>query len=325
VVAVADVDGGRLERVADEYGVGRRFGAHEELIADPLVDVVAVCVPAALHADITVTALEAGKHVLVEKPLSLRVEEAERVREAAAGAPGTLTIGLNLRHHRLVRRAAELVREGVLGELQAIRTVFTSSFDYRDTAPPWRLRRDTGGGAVGEMAPHHLDLWRFVTGREVEEVFASSSSGMNEDETAVVSGVLAGGVRAETLVSQRSTNVNEVEVFGERGRLRVSCYRYDGLEIQLGRGFGGDVRQRLRGVARAARELPAFARGIRGASDYLESYRAQWRHFVEAASGRREPDPGLEDGVRNVEVVCAALESLASSQVVPVARVGAVR
>jgi predicted dehydrogenase len=318
VVALADVDAARLDTLADRYGVARRYGSHEELIADADVELVAVCVPASLHADVAVPALEAGKHVFIEKPLALRHEDTERVRDAAAGSPGTVVIGLNLRRHRLVRRARDLIAAGALGELQAVRTSFTSSFDYRDVAQPWRFRRETGGGAVAEMGPHHLDLWRFLTGLEVQEVFASSRSEGMEDETAVLLGVLADGVRAETLVSQRSTNVNELEVFGERGRLRVGCYRYDGLEVQLGKGFGGDVGHRLRGLARAAVELPAFARGLRRGSDYVESYTAQWRHVVEATSGGVPADPGLEDGIKNAEVLVAALESLGSGQAVPV-------
>jgi predicted dehydrogenase len=312
VVALADVDAQRLEKLARAHAVERRYASHEDLIADDDVEAVAVCVPASLHADVAVRALEAGKHVLVEKPMTLGVEDAERIREAAASSRGVVAIGLNLRHHRLIRRARQLVLDGALGEVHAVRTVFTSSFDYRDDAQPWRFRREAGGGAVAEMGPHHLDLWRFLTGREVEQVFASSRSERDEDDTAVITGVLAGGARAETLVSQRSTNVNEVEVFGELGRLRVSCYRYDGLELQLGRGFGGDVRQRLGGLTRAAVELPAFVRALRRGNDYLETYAAEWRQFVRAAAGAAPADASLEDGLRNVEVLAAALESLES-------------
>jgi predicted dehydrogenase len=323
VVAVADVDEARAEALAARHGVDTRYAGHEELIADERVEAVAVCVPAARHADVAVPALEAGKHVLIEKPLALTLDDAERIREAAASSPGTVVVGFNLRWHRLVRRARELVLAGAVGELQAVRTVFTSSFDYREVAAPWRLRRESGGGALREMGPHHLDLWRFVTGREVEEVFASSRSGDDEDQTAIVTGVLEGGARAETLVSQRSTNANEIEVFGAAGRLRVSCYRYDGLDVQLGRGFGGDVHQRLRGLARAAVELPAFVRGARGRSDYVESYTEQWRHFVAAAAGRVAPDAGLEDGIRNVEVLAAAVESLGSGRAERIERAAA--
>jgi predicted dehydrogenase len=320
VVALADVDGARVDGLARRHGVDRRHQSHRELIEDDRVEAVVVCVPASLHADIAVAALEAGKHLLIEKPLALTLDDAERVREAAARSSGVVMLGFNMRWHRLLRRARAFVEEGGLGELQAIRTVFTSSFDYRDVAQPWRFRRETGGGALSEMGPHHLDLWRYLTRREVEEVFASSRSGDDDDETVVVTGVLDGGVRAETLLSQRSTNVNEIELFGERGRLRVSCYRYDGFELQLGSGFGGDVRQRLGGLARTAVELPAYLRGIRRGGDYVDSYTAEWRYFVEAASGRVPADPGLEDGVRNVEVLVAALESLTSSRAVPLGR-----
>jgi predicted dehydrogenase len=323
-VALADVDEARAAELARRHGVEARYGSHGELLADPRIEAVAVCVPASRHAEIAIPALEAGKHVLIEKPLALSVDDAERIRDAAAGAPGAVVLGFNLRWHRLVRRARELVLAGELGEVEAVRTVFTSSFDYRDVAAPWRLRRELGGGALREMGPHHLDIWRFLTGREVGEVFASSRSPEDADDTAVIAGVLDGGARAETLVSQRSTNVNEIDVFGERGRLRVSCYRYDGLDVQLGRGFGGDVRHRLAGLARATVELPAFVRGARGQSDYLDSYVAQWRHFVDAAAGAVAPDPGVEDGVRNVEVVAAAVESLESGRSQPVARAAAV-
>lgn len=320
VTALADVDPARADRLASEHGIARRYPSHEELIGDQSVDAVAVCVPASLHADVACAALEAGKHVLIEKPMTLTLADAVRVREAAGRSSGAVVIGLNLRRHRLVRRARELALGGVLGELQAVRTAFTSSFDYRDVAQPWRFRRESGGGALSEMGPHHLDLWRFLTGLEVAEVFASSRSDGDDDATAVVIGVLDGGVRAETLVSQRSTNVNEVEIFGERGRLRVSSYRYDGLDVQLGRGFGGDLRHRLRGLARAAVEVPAFARSVRGRSDYIDSYTEVWRHFMEAAAGRAPADPGLEDGIQNVRVLAAALESLESGRPVPVER-----
>jgi predicted dehydrogenase len=325
VVALADVDRARLEALAREFGIARGYSSHEELIADPDVEAVAVCVPADLHAEVAVAALDAGKDVLIEKPLALRLDDAERVREAAARSRGTVMIGLNLRWHRLVRTARALVEAGAVGELEAIRTVFTSSFDYRETARPWRFRREAGGGALVEMGAHHLDLWRFLGGLEVEEVFASSRSREDDDETAVVVGVLGGGVRAETLVSQRSTNVNEVEIFGERGRLRVSCYRSDGLGLQLGRGFGGDLGHRLRGLARAAAQVPAFVRSLRHGSDYVDSYTAEWRHFGAAASGGVPADPGVEDGVRNVEILVAALESLDTARAVRVGELGAVR
>jgi myo-inositol 2-dehydrogenase / D-chiro-inositol 1-dehydrogenase len=319
VVALADVDQARCDALAGENGPVHRYRDHTELLANASVEAVAVCVPASLHADVAVAAIAAGKHVLIEKPLCLRLDEAERILAAASASPATVTVGFNHRWHRLVRRARDAVRSGVLGPLEAIRTTFTSSFDYRDNAQPWRFRRESGGGALLEMAPHHLDLWRFLSDLEVEEVLASSRSDEDEDATVVVTGVLAGGVRASTLVSQRSTNVNELELYGSRGFLRVSCYRYDGFDLQVGRGFGGDLRQRVRGLGRAAAELPAFAREARRGGAYVDSYTAQWRHFVERAAAALPAETGVDDGVANVRVLLAAVESASSGRAVGVA------
>lgn len=319
VVALADVDAARLEQLADEYGVERRYGSHVELVEDEGVEAVAVCVPAAAHAEVALAALEAGKHLLIEKPLCLDLDDAERVRKAAEGAVVTAMVGFNLRWHRLVRRARELVFSGTLGEVESIRTVFTSSFDYRGVAHPWRFRRELGGGALMEMAPHHFDMWRYVSGREVEEVFASSRSSADDDETAVVSAALDGGARATALVSQRSTNVNELEVFGTHGRLRLDCYRCDGVELRLGRGFSGDLRQRLRELARAVTKLPLLVGDARRGGAFVESYAAEWRHFLEQAAAGQPAEPGLEDGVRNLEIVLAAVESAGSGRPVRIA------
>jgi predicted dehydrogenase len=320
VVALADVDEDRVEALARRHGVAARYGSHAELLEDERVEAVAVCVPAALHAGMVVPALESGKHVLVEKPLALGLEDAELLRAAGAGSPSTTMVAFNLRWHRIVRRARELVLGGALGELEAVRTVFTSSFDYRDVAPPWRFRRDAGGGALVEMGPHHFDLWRFLSGLEVEAVHASTRSDDDDDVTAVVSGVLEGGVRATTLLSQRSTNANEVEILGSRGRLRVDLYRFDGLDVQLGRGFRGDLAGRVRGLARTVAAAPAYVPVARRGGHYVDSYRAEWLHFLDCTASGSPADPGFEDGVRNAEIVLAALESTSSGETVPTHR-----
>jgi predicted dehydrogenase len=309
VVALADVDEARLEEAGRTFGVERRYADYHVLLESRDVETVAVCVPTAAHAEVAVAALEAGKNVLVEKPLALTVDDAERIRDAALEAPGVTTVGFNMRHHRLVRKLRELVHSRVLGELQALRTAFTSSFDYRDAASPWRLHRERGGGGLIEMGPHHLDLWRFLTGREVEEVTAKTRTVVDEDETIVVTGRLEGDVLATTLVSQATTNTNEVEVFGSEGLARISLYRFDGFEVRLGRGFGGDVRARLRGLARTALELPRLATGARRGGDYVASYAEQWRELGAAIQQGRQPEAGVEDGVRGVEVMLAALKS----------------
>jgi predicted dehydrogenase len=311
VVAVADPDPARLDDAASAHRVPRRYRSHRDLVADGDVEAVAVCVPAGLHADVAVTALQAGKHVLIEKPLCLTLAEAARIRAAAAHASATVMVGFNLRRHRLVLRARDLVAAGAIGEIEAIRTALTSTA-HAQAAGASRFGRHDGGGTLFEMAPHHLDLWRFLTGREAVEVHTPGRSG--DDRTAIVTGVLEGGVLASTLVSRRATNVNEVEVVGTGGTLRVDCYRYDGLALQARGGFEGDARHRARALLRTASAVPGLIRRLRATGDYVGSFAAEWRHFLACAADGRPAEPGLEDGVRNLELLLAALESSASGR-----------
>ena len=310
VLALADVDERRLVDTARRFGVERRYASHEELSADREVEVVAVCVPSSSHAEVAVPALEAGKHVLIEKPLALHGDDAAEIARAASQG-GYSTVGFNLRHHRLVRQARELVRRGVLGELHALRTIFTSSFDYREEASSWRFQPELGGSALAEMAPHHLDIWRFLLDREVEDVAAFARTGRDVDESVIITGRLVGGVLASTLVSQHSTNVNRMELYGSEGCLRVDCYRYDGLEVQLGRGFGTSPRDRLGVFARTLTHLPRMVARARVGGDYEASYTEQWQAFLASIRSGRTPEPTVEDGVSNTEIVLAAHESLA--------------
>src|SRR5205807_7757964 len=109
--------------------------------------------------------------------------------------------------------------------------------------------RELGGGVFFELAVHHFDLWRFLLRSEVEEVFAVSQSPRWEDETATVTARLANGVLVTSVFSQRTNESNEVEIYGRAGYLRVSCYRFDGLEYVSSSSPPGDVRTRLRQLA----------------------------------------------------------------------------
>jgi predicted dehydrogenase len=311
LVALADADEARLDEAGRSFGVARRYSDYRSLVESPEVEAVGVCVPAPAHAEVAVAALEAGKNVLVEKPLALTLEDADRIRDADIDAPGVTAVAFNMRRHRLVRKLRAIVRSGALGELEAVRTVLTSSFDIGPDASPWRLRRELGGGALIEAGPHHLDLWRFLSGREVEAVTAETHSGSCDDETAVVTGRLEGDVFATTLISKHTGNTNAVEVFGSDGAARVDLYRFDGLEVRPGTSYTGDLRARLKGLGRTALELPAAAMRARRGGDFVETYADEWRDLLTAVRLGAEPSAGVEDGVRGVEVMLAALESAA--------------
>jgi predicted dehydrogenase len=316
VVALADVDAERLNSVGEEFGIPRRLPDHESLIADPEVEVVAVCVPAIGHAEVAVAALEAGKHVLLEKPVAADLADGERIAAAAARADGRIVVGFNMRWHRLVARARGLVSAGAVGSVQAVMTRFTSPFVYREVAHPWRRERALGGGVVNEMAPHHFDLWRQFLG-EVTEVFADTRSSDWDDEWAVVVGRCESGAFASSFISQGGPEANELEVFGDEGRLRLSAYRYDSLELTRRKG-AGDLRQRLHGLARSVTELPEGVRAARRGGDYVETYRREWQHVADVVRRGHVVGCTLEDGLRALEIMLAAGESAASHRPVSI-------
>ena len=170
------------------------------------------------------------------------------------------------------------------------------------------------------MAVHHFDLWRFLLQSEVEEVFAVNRSSHWEDETATVTARLANGVLVASIFSERTNESNEIEIYGRAGCLRVSCYRFDGLEYVSSSSLPGDVRTRLRRIIHTLRELPQGALKMRQGGDFIASYRAEWRHFIDAIQHGGPVGCTLEDGRQALEVVVAAVESAALGRPVKVAR-----
>lgn len=111
VVALADIDQGRLNQVGDKFRIKSRYTDFRNLVEDKDVEAVAVCVPASSHAEIALAALDAGKHVLVEKPLALSMGEIDLLMEKAKGSACKAAVGFNLRYHRLVREARRIIRD----------------------------------------------------------------------------------------------------------------------------------------------------------------------------------------------------------------------
>jgi myo-inositol 2-dehydrogenase/D-chiro-inositol 1-dehydrogenase len=308
VRAVADVDRARVQRMGDQFGIERRYEGAAALLADPEIDAVAVCVPASLHVEVALAALDAGKHVLIEKPLALSLDDAERLSRRARAFSGKVMMGFNMRWHRLVRRARAMIMQGRLGPLELMRTSFTS---HHETLGEWRTRRELGGGALFEIAVHHFDLWRFLLGTEVEEIVAVSRSGQWDDETTTVMARLANGIPVASVFSERTSETNELEVYGRGGRVRVSCYHFDGMEFVPPSRFPGAMGTRLRHAVRALKEVPTGLRWMRRGGDFFASYEAEWRHFTDAIRRDTPVECTVEDGQRALEVCLAAMASAA--------------
>jgi len=308
VVAAADINANRLEHVAGRFRIENRYSDYRALLDHSGIEAVCICVPPRFHAEVAFAALDAGKHLFIEKPVALSLDECDRLIQRAAHSVGKVMVGFNMRWHRLVRQARQIVLQGSLGPVKAMRSVFTH-FRSPEASPDWTRWRQLGGGVLINEAVHHFDLWRFLLHSEVEEVFAISQSERCDDETATLSARLANGVLATGLFSLSASQDNQLEIYGQTGTLHVSCYRFDGLEYLPVSSYPGDVRTRLRRVAHSLKEVPPAARGMLQGGDFVASFGAEWGHFLDSIRQDAHPDCTLEDGRRALQVALAAVES----------------
>ncbi len=320
VVALADIDQERLNQVGDKFHIKNRHTDFRNLIGNEEVETIAVCVPASSHAEIVIAALDAGKHVFIEKPLALSMEEIDLIMEKAKGSTCKTTVGFNLRCHRLIREARKIIQHGALGKIESVRTVWTSDVRHYRNMPGWRNKREEGGGTLIEIGIHHFDLWRLLLGSEVEDVFAMSSSYESDDEIATVSARMADGAIASSVFSELTCSNNEIEIHGRNGCLLVSCYRFDGLEFQPILSVPSKISARVKKVIHVLRELPKAVSTIRRGGEFMASYRAEWQHFIHAIQNDTQVECTLEDGRRAVQIALAATQSASLGQPVKVAQ-----
>jgi len=319
VVALCDLDSRRASEAAAQFGVARHCTDAGEVFAMQDIEAVGVCTDPESHANLAVAAMQAGKHVLVEKPLALTTVDCVRMIAAAKTAGVIAMTGHHMRFHRLIREARQRIREGILGPIESVRMVWHSPRTDLGI-PAWKTLRRRGGGAVVEIAVHHFDLLRFLLGAEVEQIYAINRDGVREDEAAVVVARMANRTLVAAEFSERSPHEIEIVVSGRDRLLRVNCERFDGLEIRRLGELAGAPAVRLRSVARFFQTLPFGLTTLRRGGDYRMSYENAWKHFSECIREGRPPEATFEDGLRSLEVVCAALQSASTSQPVTVSR-----
>ena len=163
--AVASRDQARAEAYAKEWQIERAYGSYEALLADPEVEAVYISLPNTLHCEWSVRALEAGKHVLCEKPLSRHPEEVAAAFDAAERNGRLLMEAFMYRHHPQTTRLVELVRDGAIGELRLVRSAF--SYGLYDDANI-RLRTDVEGGALMDVGCYNVSGSRLLAGEPVK-------------------------------------------------------------------------------------------------------------------------------------------------------------
>lgn len=218
--AVASRSQPRAEQYAAEWEIPHAFGSYAAMLESDLIDAVYISLPNHLHVEWSIRALQAGKHVLCEKPLALSVAEVDAMIAASRVTGRYLAEAFMYLHHPQTRLVHEIVRRGDLGELGLVRGVFNFAFSSRENI---RLEPEYGGGSLWDVGVYPLSYAQYLYGAAPEWVFGDQWRGdSGVDETFIGQLHYPGGGLAQISSAFRLPFYTFVEVLGTQGRLTMN-------------------------------------------------------------------------------------------------------
>lgn len=324
-----------VSAAAQRYGWAEAVTDWREVIDREDIDVVDICTPGNSHAEIAIAALEAGKHVLVEKPLANTLAEAEAMvaaAESAASRGAVSMVGFNYRRVPALAHARNLIAAGAIGRVRQVRAAYLQDWLTDDGAPmTWRLRAETAGsGALGDIASHAVDMVQFLTGATVAEVsgrlqtFVPERSGPEGPEQVTVDDAawLTLGLSDEAVASVEASrvaagrkNALRIEVYGSEGGVTFDLERLNELELLTG---GPGTEEGYRRIVMTEGEHP-YLDGWWPPGHIIgweHTFIHQARDFLRAIADGGTPRPSFADGLAVQRVLDAAIESAKSRSAV---------
>ena len=219
LVGVASRSSERAAEYAAEWDITGSYGSYEDLLADPSIDVVYIPLPNDMHTEWTVKSLEAGKHVLCEKPMCLSMEELEQIRATSERTGKSVSEGFMYLHHPQTSFIKSIADSGRIGELRALRSTF--SFNWNRGADNYRLSDTEGGGSLWDIGVYPVSFFQYLTGEEPTDCKGYSWPG-TVDMRFVGALQFPGGVMGEFYTSFDSAYSTETLVHGTEATLRVT-------------------------------------------------------------------------------------------------------
>jgi predicted dehydrogenase len=340
MAVVAGRDEAAVNAAASKLGWSSAETDWKALVSRDDVDLVDICTPGDTHAEIAIAALEAGKHVLCEKPLANSVQEAEAMVRAAQASTGTAMVGFTYRRVPAVQLARTLVADGRIGTVRHVRAQYLQDWIADPQAPlSWRLdKQKAGSGALGDIGAHVVDLAQFVTGESVTGVSAvletfvkerpvadsfgglhGTSSGtetgpVTVDDAAIFLGRMSGGGLATfeaTRFAWGRKNAIRLEINGSHGSLA-----FDFEDMNVLHYFDASESAAVAGFRRIVVTEPEHAyvanwwpagHGL----GYEHAFTHQAVDLITAIAENRQPEPSFADGLV-VQRVLAAVEQSAA-------------
>ncbi len=221
IAAIASRHAEKAEKAARELGIPKAYGTYEELLADGEIDAIYIPLPNHLHVVWTLKALQAGKHVLCEKPLGLNLQEVEYLQKEAKKFPDLKVVeAFMYRHHPQWTITKKLVDEGTIGELKSVHSIFS----YHNVDPAdIRNQAEIGGGGLLDIGCYCISVSRFLFNREPVRVTGTIDYDPQMKIDRLASGILEFEQGAATFTcSTQLTNHQRVSIYGKLGSLEIA-------------------------------------------------------------------------------------------------------
>ena len=267
LIAVASRDQSRAEDYAREWEIERAYGSYEALLADPDVEAVYISLPNTMHCEWSIRAVEAGKHVLCEKPLSRNPADVEAAFDAADRAGRILSEAFMYRHNPQTAKLRQLLDDGAIGEPRLIRSAFSYSLYDSDNI---RLRTDVEGGALMDVGCYCVSSSRFAAGAEPLSVYGQAWFGETGTDWVFTGSIrFPGDLLAIFDCGTALPNRDELEIYGSDGSLFLDDPFHANVPvIEIRRDSEVELVE-LEPVGVLALELENVGRAIRGEAELL--------------------------------------------------------
>jgi predicted dehydrogenase len=297
ITAVVSGHRDKAERIAAEYQIPKSsiysYENFDEIAHNPAVDAVYVALPNSMHAEYTIRAAKAGKHVLCEKPMATSVADCESMIAACKGANVKLMIAYRCHYEPTNLKAVQLIRQGALGQVQAIE----SAFGFNIGRGEWRLdRKLAGGGPLYDVGIYSLNACRYLTGEEPQHISAYASvidhDGRFDQVEESVSWTMRfpSGIVASCSTTYGANMAGYFRVYGAKGWLQVDqAFVYEGLRL---RAEYGDTKL----------DEPNPARDP-------SHFQAEAEHFSHCVQNGLEPQSPGEEGLRDMRYIAEIYRS----------------
>ncbi|MFD1179479.1 Gfo/Idh/MocA family protein [Paenibacillus puldeungensis] len=291
ITGVASRNLEKSRQVADQFGAPKAFGSYEEMLADADIDALYIPLPNHLHKEWAIRAMQAGKHVLCEKPIALNAPEAKEMADAADEAGVQLAEAFMYRHHPRWERIREIIASGEIGELRVIRGAFT--FNNAEDLTNIRLRPEWGGGSIYDVGCYPISAARYILGQEPEAVTVQAKFSLKHGGVDMMAAGLIefpGEVALTFDCGMWAENRELLEIVGTEGVIDLPRAFTAGMEKAA---YGVTVRGERR------EEIP----------EAMNPYVAELDDFAAAVFGERPQRFTPQDAVKGMTVLEACLTS----------------